>query len=154
MYIFPALFYYAHMNKSLKLPNTYLPVIALFVFICGVCLMLRNWMTANSVSMVVVLCVNLLLFSLAMICTAMHHMAVKNPNPAAFVRSIMGATVLKLFVLTAAVMVYVYITGVKQSAPAIISGMILYAVYTVVEVKGAYKLNKAHKLNKAKDGNR
>lgn len=128
--------------------NTFLPLVALFVLVNAVCFAWKDGLLAQKIDPTVVQGANVLLFLLAVICAVMHYRAVKNPNPNAFVRSIMGATVLKLFVLAGAVLVYVYLAGVNKSTRAIVAGMVLYVIYSVFEVSGAFK------LNKIKDGNR
>ncbi len=131
-----------------KLRSTFLPLVTVFVLVNAACFAWKNQLLAHGVDPSVVQGANVLLFLLATLCALMHYRAIKNPNPNAFVRSIMGATVLKLFVLAGAVLVYVYFTGVNKSVPAIVAGMVLYVVYTIFEVAGAFK------LNKIKDGSR
>ena len=90
---------------------------------------------------VVTLC-NLLLFALSAITLSMHFKAIKNPNPNVFSASVMGSTVIKLFVLGIATVVYLLLAGKERSVLAILAGMILYVIYTVLDVKSALLLNK------------
>ena len=72
----------------------------------------------------------------------LHIKAFYKPNPHAFLRSVLGATVLKLFVIAGAAFVYLLVAGEKKSIYAVLAGMVLYIVYTVVEMRGIVKMNK------------
>ena len=93
----------------------------------------------------VVLISNLLLYIISAITVWMHLQAIKNPNPNVFTRSVMGGTVLKLFVLGVAVMIYLVIAGSKKNVYSIFIGMFLYMIYTAFDVKAALQLNKNQK---------
>ncbi|PZP50105.1 MAG: hypothetical protein DI598_06300, partial [Pseudopedobacter saltans] len=56
------------------------------------------------------------------------------------IRSIQGSFLLKLFVLVSATFIYVYTVGPARNKPAIFIGMGLYVLYTVLEVRDAFKL--------------
>jgi hypothetical protein len=129
------------MNR-LQLRNTFLPLLAIFLLVNIGCITYADQLAAHKVDTVVVKSANALLFVIAVICGMMHYRALKSDNPHAFVRSVMGATVLKLFSIAGAVLIYVYITGPRRNVPAILIGMGLYIVYTIVEVTGAFRLNK------------
>ncbi|RFM28767.1 hypothetical protein [Deminuibacter soli] len=129
------------MKKSTFL-NSYLPVLSIFIVATIICIAGASWFKSIGASPVVIEVINALLFGLALIAAAMHLQAIKSKNPSALVRSVMGATIMKLFVLTSAVMFYVSYKGVNNSKDAIISGMILYLTYTIFEVAGAFKVNK------------
>jgi hypothetical protein len=129
------------MNR-LQLRNTFLPLLAIFLLVNIGCIAYADQLAAHKVDTAVVKSANALLFVIAVICGMMHYRALKSDNPHAFVRSVMGATVLKLFSIAGAVLIYVYITGPRRNVPAILIGMGLYIVYTIVEVTGAFRLNK------------
>lgn len=126
----------------LKLRNTFLPLIAIFVIINTLCLYYQSQLLQHQISPQVIQAGNGILFLLATISALMHYKALKNENPNAFVRSIMGSAVLKLFVIAGSALVYVYITGKARSKSAIMICMGLYIIYSIVEVAGAYRLNK------------
>lgn len=71
----------------------------------------------------------------------MHVKATGNKNPHAFVRSVMGATVIKLFVIAGSVMLYLIIAGNQKNISSVFICMGLYVVYTIIEVRGAFNLN-------------
>ncbi len=97
---------------------------------------------ALKIDHVVVIVANSLLFGIAVITMSMHVKAVKNPNPHVFARSVMGGTVIKLFVLGAAVLIYLALAGKNRSIYAVFVAMGLYIVYSILEVRIALQLNK------------
>ncbi|BAV08458.1 hypothetical protein FLA_4499 [Filimonas lacunae] len=121
--------------------NTFLPLIAIFVIVNGLCLYFQDKLLQHQIAPNVVQGGNGLLFLLATISAMMHYRALKAENPHAFVRSIMGATVLKLFSIAGAALIYIYFSGKARSKYAIMVCMALYVIYTIVEVAGAYRLN-------------
>ncbi len=129
------------MNK-LKLRNTYLPLVFIFIAINAFCLIFKERLDERGVDHSVVQGANLILFSLAVVSAFMHYRAVSNSNPHAFVRSIMGATVLKLIIIAGSVFIYLYFSGSNKSIYAVLTGMGLYIIYTIFEVAGAFRLNK------------
>ena len=62
--------------------------------------------------------------------------------PNMFTNSVMGSTVLKLFVLGIATVIYLVIVGKERSVFGIVATMVLYIIYTVLDVKAALILNK------------
>lgn len=127
---------------KIKLSNTYLPLIFIFVFVNALCVIFNNRLDAWQINHVVVQAANLLLFLLMFGSAYLHIKAFYKPNPHAFLRSVLGATVLKLFVIAGAAFVYLLVAGEKKSIYAVLAGMGLYIVYTVVEMRGIVKMNK------------
>jgi len=119
-----------------------LPVFLVFILVTTLCMAVPNLWDSYGINHTVVAIYNLLLFALSAVILSMHFKAVKNPNPNVFSASVMGSTVLKLFVLGIATVIYLVIAGKEKSVLAIIVGMILYVVYTVLDVKSALLLNK------------
>jgi len=122
--------------------SVFIPLILLFILINSATLFLANRLDKIHIDHVVLMVVNLVLFSLSALSLLMHSKAAANKNPNVFVRSIMLATVLKLLVIMIGIVLYVYNAGETRSNYAIYAGMLLYIFYTILEVKGALKLNK------------
>lgn len=129
------------MNR-LQLRNTFLPLLIIFILVNMVCISFAEKLAAKKIDGAVVQVANVLLFVVAFISSLMHYRALKSENPHAFVRSVMGATVLKLFTLAGAVLIYVYVAGPAKNIPGILVGMGLYIIYSIVEVSGAFRANK------------
>jgi hypothetical protein len=90
----------------------------------------------------VLLKANILLFVLAFVSYFLNKKAIDNPNPYVFVRSIMGNTFIKLMILAGAAILYLFKHKDAYSVYTVFGGMLLYAVYTVLEVRIALRLNK------------
>ncbi|ANI88204.1 hypothetical protein A9P82_02085 [Arachidicoccus ginsenosidimutans] len=130
--------------KKLKLNKNYTALLVVFLIINVICLLYRDGYIHASfyVDINVVVVANCLLFILALLGTYRHTKAVQNPNPQVFVRSIMLMTMVKFFVLAIAAVAYILLAKQNRNVPAIIIGMLLYVIYAVFEVRGAFKLNK------------
>jgi hypothetical protein len=113
-----------------------------FIIVTAIAMVLAQWLDANKINHYVVMGANTLLLILAGIATFMHIKAAANPNPNVFVRSVMGATLLKLMVIVIVLAVYLFTAGQNKSIYAVFAGMGLYIVYTVIEVRGLTELNK------------
>ena len=122
--------------------TVFIPLFLLFVLLNSAILILAKSLDKIHIDHIVLLVVNMILFSLSALSLLMHQKAASNKNPNVFVRSIMLATVLKLLVIIIGVVLYVYTSGETRSNYAIYVGMLLYIFYTIVEVKGALILNK------------
>ena len=127
---------------KLKLSNTYLPLIFIFVAVNALCVIFNNKLDEWHINHLVVQGANLLLFILMFTSAYLHLKAFYKPNPHAFLRSVLSATVLKLFVIAGAALLYLFLAGENKSTYAIMVGMLLYIVYTTVELRGIFKLNK------------
>ena len=127
---------------KLKLSHTYLPLVFIFVAVNALCVIFNNKLDGWGVNHFVVQGANLLLFLLMVGSAYIHIKAFYKPNPQAFLRSVLSATVLKLFVIAGAVFIYLFIAGEKQSLYAIAAALILYVIYTIVEMRGIMKMNK------------
>ena len=125
-----------------KYSKLFLPSTFVFVFVSMVFMLVPALWDRLGINHEVVVLSNLLLFSLSMLTLWMHTKASKNPNPNVFTTSVMASTVIKLFVLGIATVVYLLIAGKQRSVLAIVAGMVLYVVYTVLDVKSALLLNK------------
>jgi hypothetical protein len=68
--------------------------------------------------------------------------ALQNKNSNVFVRSMMAAMMIKMFVVMAAFITYVVLLGKAVNKPAIYISVVLYFLYLVIEVAIVMKLNK------------
>jgi hypothetical protein len=127
---------------KLKLHNTYLPLIFIFVSVNALCVIFNEKLNAIGINHLVVQGANLLLFLLMFVSAYLHLKALHNNNPHAFLRSVMSATVIKLFVIAGATFIYLFVAGEQRSVYAVLVGMGLYIVYTIVELRGLFRMNK------------
>lgn len=127
---------------KLKLNNTYLPLIFIFVSVNALCVIFNDKLDANNINHLVVQGANLLLFLLMFVSAYLHFKALQNSNPQAFLRSVLSATVIKLFVIAGATFIYLFAAGEQRSVYAVLVGMGLYIVYMAVELRGLFRMNK------------
>ncbi len=119
-----------------------MPSFVLFLVVSGFCTVFRDWLTAKEIDPIVLGFGNLLLFILTLIIFRIQKRALNNTNPNVFVRSVMAGTTIKLFVIALAIVLYVAFAGEQKSLYAIVGIMVLYIIYTVIEVKAILKLNR------------
>ena len=120
----------------------FLPLLILFIIINCFCFLFAPWLMEKRIDSNVVMAANLLLFSIGIVSGAMGIKAMNNPNPNVFIRNIMAGTFIKLMVIATAVLIYFFAAGENKSLFAILAGMALYIIYTIIEVKAAFNLNK------------
>lgn len=125
-----------------KLSNTYLPLVFIFVAVNALCVVFNDELDAKKIDHFVVQGANLLLFVLMSISAYMHFKALRKPNPNAFLRSVLSATLLKLFAIAGGTLIYLLAAGPQRSVYAVIVGLGLYVIYTIVELRGIFRLNK------------
>jgi hypothetical protein len=117
------------------------PLIWVFLLVTTFCIVAKFTSTADEgVDTRVVFLANLLLFFIATVGIVLQLIAMKNKNPYAMIRGVMGSMVMKLFLLGAAAFIYIYFAGERKSTSAIFISMALYLIYTWIEVRIAMKL--------------
>ena len=117
-----------------------IPLFVFFVLINAVVIPLKNWLQQHQINADVVVVANSLLFILSSINIALHKKALQNKNPNVAIRSVMGGTLIKLLVITLAILFYLIIAGEKRNSYGIFCGMVLYLIYTIIEVRIATKM--------------
>lgn len=118
------------------------PLFIFFMIVNGFCTISRTWLTEKGIDPVVLGFGNITLFILSLAVFLIQKKAMQNPNPQAFVRSVMLGTFIKLLVIAIAVTVYLVAAGENKSIYAVIGSMVLYIVYTVIDVRIASNLNR------------
>lgn len=85
---------------------------------------------------------NLILFVLAVVNIYMQVKAVSNKNPHVFTRSVLGGTIMKLFLLVGIIFLYLSFAGKDKNVESIFVAMVFYVVYAWFEVRISLQLNK------------
>lgn len=124
--------------------RAFLPIIILFLvlngfFIAGKTMLLR-WNADQNVLIIG----NLLLFGITLLSFFMARKGLRNTNPHAFVRSVYGGIMIKLFICIIAAFIYIASFGKGLNKPALFTCMGLYLVYTFLEVSILTKLLKGN----------
>lgn len=110
---------------------------------------LRNQLEAWGFDVIVLFAGNLLLFLVTLLSSWFHVKGAKDENPNAFVRSIYAGTMIKMFVIMVVVILYGLIVK-PFNKEAVIACLVLYVMYTVIDVKYAMR---TVKQKKSEEGN-
>lgn len=119
-----------------------LPLIVLFLVFNNFFLFGKNWLAGHNLDYVVLIIANSLFFVAGLLVYQMQKRAVKKTNPQAFVRLVMGATMIKMLICFAAVLVYALAFKNTVSKLSVIVMMLLYFFYLFAEVRMTTKLGK------------
>jgi hypothetical protein len=111
-----------------------LPLLILFLLINIFIFTASGLWQKYSVDTSVLVGANLLFLILAFIVYGVQQSALKNPNPNAFIRSIIGGTMIKMFGTVIAVLVYVLQAGKSYSKNGVFIALLMYLFYLAVEV--------------------
>lgn len=117
------------------------PVIV-FLAVNLVCLLTGSTLSAWKIDPRVLMAANLLLFIMAIVIINIMLKAMKNSNPNVFIRTVMGGTFIKLLILATAALIYIFVAGENRSVYGVVTSLLLYIIYTVVETKTILQLNK------------
>lgn len=116
--------------------------VRLLLFICAlitfIIFFLRNQLLDWGFDVMVLFAGNLLMFFVTLVVSWFHKKGAIDTNPNAFVRSVYAGTMIKMFVVMIAVVVYGFLMK-PVNKPSIIVCLLLYVLYTVMEVRYAMK---------------
>jgi len=112
----------------------FVPVVLLFVVINSLAISLRTRWVAWNVSQDLLIYGNLFLFAVTFLSFLIARRGLQSSNPHAFVRSVYGSIIFKLFICLIAAFIYIAIYKKDLNKPAFFACMGLYLVYTFVEV--------------------
>lgn len=112
----------------------FLPVVLLFVILNAFFLTGKNMLKRWNVDHEVLIVGNALLFGITLISFLLAQKGLRNTNTHAFIRSIIGGIMIKLFVSVIAAFIYISIFKKNINKPALFTCMGLYLVYTFFEV--------------------
>ena len=118
----------------------FIPVIVLFVLINLPVLLFKTFLAESGFEISFLLIANALLFVLTLFGFFIQSKTVSSSNVNAFIRGIYSSLLLKMFVIVAAIFIYIYVTGGKINKPSLFTSMVFYLLYTAVEVVQLMKL--------------
>ena len=112
----------------------------LFVFalLTLVIYLLGDQLTERGFDLNVLYAGNLILFLVTLLSAYFHYKGAASKNPNAFVRSVYGGNMIKMFSVMIAVMIYAF--AIKPfNKYSIVTCLLFYVIYTVIEVRAAMK---------------
>jgi len=120
------------MNRRLQLLR---PMILVFILLNVFLITARQLIVSRGVDQEVLVIGNLLLFVVSVTTFLITHRSLQSSNPNTFVRAMYGGFIIKFFAVATAAFVYIMLTNKNVNKPALIACMLLYVVYTFIEVK-------------------
>ena len=118
------------------------PVVVLFVVVNVICGILFRWLPSVGMDPIVLLAGNLLVFVLTLLSCYLMKNGLTATSTTGFLSSVYGSFIMKLFFVGLVVVVYVKLSGDQMNVPAVFTSMVLYLLYTFIEVKGLLLLVK------------
>lgn len=122
-----------------------LPIILIFIALNTFILTAGNILLRWKADQGVILYGNIGLFLITLFSFLVAFRGLKNQNPHAFVRSVYGSVMIKLFLCLILAIIYIAIYKASLNKPALFICMGFYAIYTVFEVTALMKLLNSRK---------
>ena len=118
------------------------PIVVLFVLVNVICAILFSWFTSAGLDPIVLLAGNSLVFVLTLSSCYLMKNGLTATSTTGFLSSVYGSFIMKLFFVGLVVVLYVKLSGDQMNVPAVFTSMVLYLLYTFIEVKGLLLLVK------------
>ena len=129
-------------KKTARIRPDLLPLLIVFLIVNGLLLGFRQRMDALGVDTSILMVGNLILFVIFLITFLMHARSAEGTSTQAFLRSVYGGMLLKLFGGAIAAFIYIYLFREKVNKPALFGCMFLYMLYTFIELRVVLKKSK------------
>lgn len=117
----------------------FFPITIVFIILNALILTFETFLEGKGFDRNFLVIANLLLFSLCVAGLFLQRKGLQSSNTNAFIRSVYGAMLLKIFVCLAAVMVYIFSNASTVNKPALFASMGIYLLYTSIEVAALMK---------------
>ncbi|PZR27348.1 MAG: hypothetical protein DI535_11010 [Citrobacter freundii] len=131
------------MDQNKKAPL--FPLIIVFIILNAVLITGKSWLAKKGIEYEVLIVGNLLIAAVSMLSIVVTQRSFRSPNPHVFVRAVYSGFIIKFFVLVAAALIYILLSGKNVSRNAIFSCMALYVIYSFIEVSALLRLLKQKK---------
>jgi hypothetical protein len=131
------------MENNNKPGKSFRPIVAVFIVVVLLAVIARNWLASQwGLDYLVLLVGNTVLFLATAFSFYLYSKALRNNNVQVFLRMMYSSLLIKMAFCLAATFVYLYFTGKGVNKPGIIACLVLYMVYTYLEVKVLMRLMK------------
>lgn len=128
-------------QKPASFLKSIVPLLVVFVVVNILLLFLHHFMNTHQINAWVVFTANDLLFIVSLLSLFLHIQSTQKKSAMRSVNNVMLASVIKLLVLGGAAILYLIASGSNRSIYAILVGLVLYIIYTAIEVSIATKIN-------------
>ncbi|HXS58278.1 MAG TPA: hypothetical protein VN726_19240 [Hanamia sp.] len=126
------------MNNPLV--KKFIPIIILFVVINLLLLIFKESLIEKGFQLNFVFVANLILFLLSSFGFFIQTKSANSSNINAFIRGVYSSLLMKMFVIVAAIFIYIFVTGGEVNKAAIFASMAIYLLYTSIEVVQLMKI--------------
>jgi len=117
-----------------SLIKKFMAVIGLFLLINLVVFIFYGSLQEYGFNVGFLIVANAILFILTFLGFYLQTKGVRSTNINAFIRGIYSSLLLKMFVIVAAILIYILLLGGETNTPSILASMGIYLVYTILEV--------------------
>ena len=121
------------------------PVFLLFIVLTALFVSAKSMLTRRNVDQDVLIIGNLLLLIVTLLSYLLLYRGIQSVNPHSFVRAMYMSFIIKFFIIVLAAALYILIAKANVNKPALIICLILYLVYTFIEVSVLTKMMKQKK---------
>ena len=119
------------MTQPLK---TLRPLIFLFLLINILAFIFAKSLVAAGFNLSFLLRANAIIFLLTFFGFALQAKGSKSANVNAFIRGIYASLLMKMFVIVAAILIYILVIGAEINRPSLFASLAIYLIYTCIEV--------------------
>jgi hypothetical protein len=126
-----------------KITKSFRPIAAVFIVVALLSLLARTWLAAQwNLDGLVLLVGNIVLFLATAFSFYLYSKALRNNNVQVFLRMMYSSLLIKMAFCLIATFVYLYFVGKEVNKAGIIACLVLYMIYTYLEVKVLMRLMK------------
>jgi len=133
------------MTNNRRQQRPYWPIIMVFVITNALFITGRKWSTNYNIDSDVLIIGNTVLLAATLFSFFLYKRSLQNNQPQAFLRYIYSGMFLKMLICLVAALIYIFVSDGKVNKPALFGCMILYFVYTFMEVSILLRLSKQQK---------
>ncbi|HEY5463910.1 MAG TPA: hypothetical protein VIJ95_11690 [Hanamia sp.] len=116
------------------------PVIILFIITSILILIFKRNLISYGFDVGFLASANIILFLLSCFGFFIQIKGTKSPNVHAFIRGLYLTLLMKMFVIIGAIFIYIFVMGSNVNKPALFMAMVLYVIYTSIEVVQLMKI--------------
>lgn len=133
----------------MKIKKPWLSLLALFVLLNIFFFAAHDWLTKKGVNNDVLIIGNLILFIATILSVIIYLRSLRSSAGSAAVKGMYGSFMVKFFTCLVAAFAYIMIAKKDVNKSALIICLVLYIVYTVIEVSSLQKIIRQQKMNSA-----
>jgi hypothetical protein len=132
-------------NKSQGSLRVFVPVTGCFILVNILALALGGPLRAANIQAAVLLWGNLVLALATLLSLILFRRAIAHPSTFGFLRNTYSGLLIKLLICVVAVLAYAWRTGPDLNKPGVFGCVMLYFVYSFLEMRSLLRWNKARK---------